>query len=124
MCWARRMFGRKGCDGLILVQLAALFHLTLDGVMSHRQAFPDCIRDVRLRFRLSLPLADATRDRRAFGNVCAVFVLVDADKEPHRASHSSNNPVEARMPESLDRPNKKGQAPKHLPEVTRPKAKL
>ncbi len=55
----------------------------------NRQAFADCIGNVGLRFALSLTLADTPRNRRAFRNVGAVFVLVDAHEEFHAASHFS-----------------------------------
>src|ERR1039457_2779392 len=52
-----------------------------------RQAFPDRIDDVRLSLGLCLPLADTARDRRALGDIHAVFVLIDADHELHTDSH-------------------------------------
>jgi hypothetical protein len=47
------------------------------------EAFPDRIADIRLSLGLCSPLADATRNGRAIGDVCAVFVLTDAHNELH-----------------------------------------
>ena len=55
-------------------------------------AFADCISDIRFRFGLGLPLAHTPRDRRAFGNIRAVFVPVEADNELHSVSHFSALP--------------------------------
>jgi len=65
------------------------FDLTRDYSRGHAEFCPDGqtltdrIGDVRLRLGLGLPLTDTARDRRALGNIHAIFVLVDADGEFH-----------------------------------------
>jgi len=49
----------------------------------YRQALANRVRDIRGRFRFGLTLAHAAGDRGAFGDVGAVFVLVDAHYKLH-----------------------------------------
>jgi DNA-binding transcriptional ArsR family regulator len=51
----------------------------------HCQTFPYCIGDVHLGLGFRLALADTAGDRRALGDIHAVFVLIDADRDLYAA---------------------------------------
>src|SRR5580704_14960620 len=50
---------------------------------AHSQTVADCVRNVRLSLGGSPALADTAGNRRAVGNVHAVFVLINADQKFH-----------------------------------------
>ncbi len=73
---------RRGGEGAALRALDCDFDLAPGHGQRHmefgtdRQALPDGIDDIRFSLGVGLPLADTTRDRRAFGDERAVFVLI------------------------------------------------
>jgi hypothetical protein len=62
------------------------------------QAFADRIGDIRFGLRLRPPLAHATWNRRALGDVDAVLVLKEDDSEFHAARHSNEPGIIALTP--------------------------